>query len=140
MPVVFGSTAIVGAIGFSIWLLFVGRARALDLRRHELMGLLDHYRQFEALSRGGGQRPAARARPQERRRRALARVEPIDLSRTTWPEFPPSTVVNAITFAARRGLHRYVDRHAGELRGELAERHGVEPEPASSSATASRSC
>ena len=52
----------------------------------------------------------------------------MDLSRTTWPEFPPPPIVNAITYAARRGLHRYLDRHAGELRAELAERHGVAPE------------
>jgi histidinol-phosphate aminotransferase len=61
----------------------------------------------------------------DRRRRALARVEPLDLSATTWPEYPPSTVVNAITYAARRGLHRYLDRHATALRSELAARHHV---------------
>ena len=64
----------------------------------------------------------------ERKRRALARVEPIDLSATTWPEYPPSTVVNAITYAARRGLHRYLDRHATALRSELAHTLGVERE------------
>ncbi|HEY3190262.1 MAG TPA: aminotransferase class I/II-fold pyridoxal phosphate-dependent enzyme [Solirubrobacteraceae bacterium] len=88
------------------------------------MGLLDRYRQFEAMTE---EEVNARLREEadERRRRALARVEPIDLSRTTWAEYPPSTVVNAITFAARRGLHRYLDRHASELRAELAARHGV---------------
>jgi len=88
------------------------------------MGLLDRYRQFEALSEEEVN-ARLRAEAQERRRRELARVDPLDLTRTTWPEYPPSTVVNAITFTARRGLHRYLDRHANELRGELAEHHGV---------------
>jgi histidinol-phosphate aminotransferase len=86
-----------------------------------------HYRQFEGMS---AEEVAAGLREQaaERRRRALARVEPVDLSATTWPEYPPSTVVNAITFTARRGLHRYLDRHATALRSELAQRHGVDQE------------
>jgi histidinol-phosphate aminotransferase len=81
-----------------------------------------HYRQFEEMTE---QEISAdlRAKAQERRREALARVEPIDLSATTWPEYPPPTVVNAITYAARRGLHRY--RDANELRSELAHRHEV---------------
>ena len=51
------------------------------------------------------------------------------------PSTRRASIVNAITFAARRGLHRYLDRHAGELRAELAHRHGVRPS-GSSSATA----
>jgi histidinol-phosphate aminotransferase len=86
-----------------------------------------HYRQFESMTEEEVS-AQLRERAAERRRRALARVEPIDLSTTTWPEYPPSTVVNAITYAARRGLHRYLDRHAAELRSELAHRHGVEVE------------
>ena len=83
-----------------------------------------HYRQFEGIT---DEEVSAdlREKAAERRRHALARVEPIDLSATTWPEYPPSTVVNAITYAARRGLHRYLDRHATALRSELAHRHGV---------------
>ena len=86
------------------------------------MGLLDYYRQFEGMTE---QEVNAQLREQaaERKRKALARVEPIDLSRTTWPEYPHSRIVNAITYAARRGLHRYLDRHAAELRSELAHRH-----------------
>jgi histidinol-phosphate aminotransferase len=86
-----------------------------------------HYRQFEEMTE---QEISAdlQAKAAERRHRALARVEPIDLSATTWPEYPPSTVVNAITYAARRGLHRYLDRHATALRSELAHRHGVPAE------------
>jgi histidinol-phosphate aminotransferase len=91
------------------------------------VGLLDHYRQFEGLSEEEHNADLRQA-AQERRARALARVEPIDLSQTTWPELPPSDVVNAVTFVARRGLHRYLDAHAGELRGELAASLGLDGE------------
>jgi histidinol-phosphate aminotransferase len=89
------------------------------------MGIRDYYKQFEELS---PEEESARLREEadERRKHALARVEPLNLSTTTWPEYPHSYVVNAITFAARRGLHRYLDRHATELRSELAHHHGVE--------------
>jgi histidinol-phosphate aminotransferase len=90
------------------------------------MGLLDRYKQFEAMTEeevNVGKRAAAA----ERRAKELARVEPLDLARTTWPEVPPAVIVNAITYIARRGLHRYTDRDATELRGELATRHGVAP-------------
>jgi histidinol-phosphate aminotransferase len=85
------------------------------------------YRQFEEMTEEEVSEQL-RAEAAERRRRALARVEPIDLSATTWPEYPPPAVVNAITYAARRGLHRYVDPRAGALRSELAHRHGVPAE------------
>ena len=88
------------------------------------MPLFKHYKQFEALTEAEIN-TEKRAVAEERKAAALARVEPLDLSRTTWPEFPPPAVVSAITFAARRGLHRYVDRHAPELRAELAHRHDV---------------
>jgi histidinol-phosphate aminotransferase len=89
------------------------------------MGLLDRYKQFEALTEEEVN-VGTRAEAAERRARELARVEPLDLTRTTWPEVPPAVIVNAITYVARRGLHRYTDRDASELRGELASRHGVE--------------
>ncbi len=90
------------------------------------MGLLDHYRQFEEMS---PEEVSAQLREDadERRRKALAVVDPLDLSRTTWPDYPPSAVVNAITFVARRGLHRYMDE-AHELRAELAHLRGVTPD------------
>src|SRR3954451_1752557 len=69
-----------------------------------------------------------RRKAAERRERALAEVDPIDLSQTTWPELPPSTVVNAVTYIARRGLHRYLDPHASELRNELAAAHDLAPD------------
>ena len=87
------------------------------------MGLLDYYRQFEGLSEeevNGPKREAARAR----RARALARLPPLDLSTTTWPGLPHPDVVNAVTFAARRGLQRYPREGAPQLRSELAHRHG----------------
>ncbi len=88
------------------------------------MPLFKYYKQFEALTEEEVN-VEKRAVAEQRKAAALARVEPLDLSRTTWPDFPPPAVVSAITFAARRGLHRYVDRHAPALRAELAHRHAV---------------
>jgi histidinol-phosphate aminotransferase len=90
------------------------------------VGLLDHYRQFEGMS-DEEISSALRAEADERRRKALAVIQPLDLSRTTWHEYPPHTVVNAITYVARRGLHRYIDATA-ELRGELGAMHDVPAE------------
>lgn len=83
------------------------------------MGLLDYYRQFEGMSEeevNAGLREEAA----ERRRKALTRVDTLDLSQTTWPELPHPRIVNAITFVARRGLHRYPHVRGFELRDELA--------------------
>ncbi len=91
------------------------------------MGLLDYYRQFEGMSEeeiNEGLREEAA----ERRRKALTRVETLDLSLTTWPELPHPRIVNAITFVARRGLHRYPHLSGTDLRAQLAERHRVDPE------------
>ncbi len=90
------------------------------------MGLLAYYRQFEGLSEREinlGKRRQA----DERKRRALARVQTLDLSQTTWPALPHPYVVNAVTFAARRGLHLYPPQGSAELRSELAHRHGLAP-------------
>ena len=67
------------------------------------MGLLDYYKQFEALS-DEEVSEQLRARAEERRRRALARIDSLDLSKTTWHEFPHPDVVAAVTFAVRRGI------------------------------------
>ncbi|HEX3512039.1 MAG TPA: histidinol-phosphate transaminase [Solirubrobacteraceae bacterium] len=91
------------------------------------MGLLDYYRQFEAMSEEEVN-AGLRADAAERKRMALSRVETLDLSHTTWPELPHPRVVGAITFVARRGLQRYPHITATELRNVLAERHGVDPE------------
>lgn len=91
------------------------------------MGLLDYYRQFEGMSEAEVN-AGLRERAAERREAALARVEPLDLSSTTWPHLPHPYVVGAVTYVARRGLHRYVDRDAATLRSELAHRCGVADE------------
>jgi histidinol-phosphate aminotransferase len=90
-------------------------------------GLFGYYKQFEGLSEEEVN-ASLREQAQERRQRELARLEPLDLSRTTWPEYPHPAIVNAITFAARRGLHRYLDRSSSALRSELAHRHGLPEE------------
>jgi len=89
------------------------------------MGLFRYYRQFEGLTEEEVNR-GLRERAGEERSRALARVEPLDLSRTTWHELPPAEVVSAITFHARKGLHRYSEGREEELRAALADRHGVD--------------
>ena len=91
------------------------------------MGLTDYYRQFEGMSEeevNAGLREQAA----ERKRKALTRVDTLDLSHTTWPELPHPRIVNAITFVARRGLFRYPHLSGSDLRNLLAERHGVEPD------------
>jgi histidinol-phosphate aminotransferase len=90
----------------------------------ERKGLFGYYKQFEGLSEDEINADL-REEAAERRAKALSVLEPLDLSRTTWPEYPHPSIVNAITFAARRGLHRYLDRASSELRSELAHRHGL---------------
>jgi histidinol-phosphate aminotransferase len=89
-------------------------------------GMLGYYRQFEAMSDEEVSEELQRVSA-ERRRKALARVEPLDLSTTTWHEFPHPDVVAAVTYAARRGINRYADPHSTELRTEIGRRHGLEP-------------
>jgi histidinol-phosphate aminotransferase len=88
------------------------------------LGLLDYYRQFEALSEEDVNREL-REQARERKTRELARVETLDLSQTAWPELPHPNVSNAITYVARRGLQRYPAPRAQELRNELAHRHEI---------------
>lgn len=90
------------------------------------MSLLDYYRQFEGMSEeeiNVGLREEAA----ERRRKALTRVDTLDLSQTTWPELPHPRIVNAITFIARRGLNRYPHLRGSELRNELAASLQIDP-------------
>jgi histidinol-phosphate aminotransferase len=91
------------------------------------MSLLDYYRQFEGMSEEEVN-VGLREEAAERRRKALTRVEALDLSQTTWPELPHPRIVNALTYVARRGLHEYPHLRGTELRNQLAERHGVEPD------------
>jgi histidinol-phosphate aminotransferase len=90
------------------------------------MSLLDYYRQFEGMSE---EEVNAELREEafERKRKALMRVETLDLSQTTWPELPHPSIVSAITFVARRGMQRYPHLRGSQLHDELAERHGVDP-------------
>jgi histidinol-phosphate aminotransferase len=90
------------------------------------VGLLDYYRQFEGMSEEEVN-VELRERAAERKRKALTRVEPLDLSHTTWPELPHPRIVNAITYVARRGMYRYPHLGGSELRTVLAQRHGVDP-------------
>ena len=90
------------------------------------MGLLDYYRQFEAMSEEEVNE-GLREQAAERRRKALTRVETLDLSQTTWPDLPHPRIVSAITFVARRGLHRYPHLQGTDLRTQLAHRNDVDP-------------
>lgn len=89
------------------------------------MSLLDYYRQFEGLS-PEEVNERLREEAAERKRKALTRVETLDLSQTTWPELPHPRIVSAITFVARRGLNRYPAPRGPDLRDELAQRHEVD--------------
>jgi histidinol-phosphate aminotransferase len=89
------------------------------------VGLLDYYKQFEGMTEEEVNE-GLRAEAAERKRKALTRVQILDLSRTTWPELPHPYIVNSITFMARRGLHSYPEMRSSELQSELAERHGIE--------------
>ncbi len=90
------------------------------------MGLLDYYRQFEAMSEEEVNE-GLREEAAERRRKALTHMDSLDLAQTTWPELPHPRIVNAITYVARRGLNSYPHLRGTDLRSELAQRHGVEP-------------
>jgi histidinol-phosphate aminotransferase len=91
------------------------------------VGLLDYYKQFSDMPEDEI-RAALREQARERRDQALARIEPLDLSATTWPRVPHPDIVAAITHAARGSLNRGPDPHATKLRLELARRHALEPE------------
>jgi histidinol-phosphate aminotransferase len=91
------------------------------------VGLLDYYRQFSDMPEDEI-RAALREQARERREKALARIEPLDLSATTWPRLPHPDIVAAITYAARGSLNRAPDPHASKLRLELARRHALEAE------------
>jgi len=91
------------------------------------LGLLDYYRQFEGMSEEEVNREL-REDDAQRKREALAKVPDLDLSQTTWHELPHPRIANAITFVARRGMHRYPIQREQELRDELAANHRVPAE------------
>jgi histidinol-phosphate aminotransferase len=84
----------------------------------------DYYRQFEELPPDELSRQL-RDEADERRRRALAEVDPLDLTATTWHEPPHPETVNAATFALRRALNNHPDPESRALREALAARHDV---------------
>src|SRR5918998_6694736 len=88
------------------------------------LGSRDYSRQFEAM---GPEEISEelRALRDERRRKALSRIDALDLSGTEWHEPPHPDAVNAATFALRRAVNAYPDRSATALRQALAARHGV---------------
>ncbi len=95
-------------------------------RRVADVGLLDYYKQFEGMTEEEVN-SELREEAAERKRKALTRVETLDLSQTTWPDLPHPDVVSAITFVARRGMQRYPHMRGSQLRARLAERHSVDP-------------
>ena len=91
------------------------------------MGLLDYYRQFNDVDPEEYSRELRERRAREKAM-ALEEIPVLDLSRTEWPDFPNSEVVNAAIYAARGRVNGYPDRYAAPVRATLAERHGVAPE------------
>jgi histidinol-phosphate aminotransferase len=93
------------------------------------MGLPGYYRQFEGMSEEEEEVNAGlREDAAERKRKALMRLDTLDLSQTTWPELSHPRIVSAVTFVGQRGLHRYPHLQRGsQPHGELSERYGVEP-------------
>lgn len=89
------------------------------------MGLLDYYRQFDALSEEEIN-SELRAKNAERKAKELAKVPKLDLSQITSEDPPHPDVVSAVTFVARRGMHRYP--RSSELASELSYRHRVPAE------------
>lgn len=89
------------------------------------MGLRGYYRQFAGMT---DEEVTEQLREQsaEARRKALAKVEAIDLSLTTWHELPHPDVVAAVTFASRGLLNLAPDPTAEEVRHALARRIGLE--------------
>lgn len=83
------------------------------------MGLLDYYRQFEAI----GEEEIYRELRERRRREhavAIERVPVLDLAGTEWPDLPNAQAVNASIYAARGRVNGYPDRLATRLRHRLA--------------------
>ncbi len=92
------------------------------------MSLLDYYKQFEGMTEEEVNE-GLRAEAAERKRKALMKVQTLDLSKTTWPELPHPSVVAAITFVARKGMQQYPNpQQSSRLRNDLAERCQVEPD------------
>jgi histidinol-phosphate aminotransferase len=90
------------------------------------MGIRGYYKQFAGMS-DEEISEELKERAAEARRQALARVDPLDLSATTWHELPHPDVVAAVTFAARGSLNAAADPTAEELRRAIGRKVGIEP-------------
>lgn len=86
------------------------------------MGLMDYYKQFEDLDQEEVNREL-RAKNEEEKRKALARVPTLDLSSTEWPDLPNADVVNAAIATARGRVNSYPDGRSTRLREAIAQRH-----------------
>jgi len=91
------------------------------------VGLLDYYRQYDDLPEEEYNRGLRERRAREKAM-ALEQIPVLDLSRTEWPDFPNSEVVNAAIYAARGRVNGYPDRYAASVRSTLAGRYGLAPE------------
>jgi histidinol-phosphate aminotransferase len=90
------------------------------------VGLRGYYKQFAGMT-DEEVTEELKERSAEARRKALAKVDAVDLSQTTWHELPHPDVVAAITFAARGTLNLAPDPTAEEVRRALGRRSGIEP-------------
>ena len=89
------------------------------------MGFRDYYRQFEEMAPEEVSAELLARRDERKRRKAVTKLDPLDLSGTTWHEPPHPDAVNAATFALRRAVNEPPDLAATALREALAARHGV---------------
>ena len=83
------------------------------------MGFMDRYKAFSELS-DEEVRADFKSKADARRERELAKVELLDLTRTTADELPHPAVAAAISFAAKRALNLEPDPQSSELRDKLA--------------------
>lgn len=90
------------------------------------MGIRSYYKQFAGMT-DEEITEELKEQSAEARRKALTRVEALDLSQTTWHELPHPDVVAAITFATRGTLNLTPDPTAEELRRAIGRRNGIEP-------------
>lgn len=88
------------------------------------MGFMDRYKAFSELS-DEEVRADFKAKADERRERELAKVELLDLTRTTADELPHPAVAAAISFAAKRALNLEPDPQSSELRDKFASHSGI---------------
>ena len=136
MVPIFGATAVIALVAFSVWFLLL-EGPAPSHRRRLMPRFLSYYRQFDELSPEEISQ-SLRERREEELRREVATQPELDLSGAAWHGPPHAEIINAATFALRRAVNAYPD--AAPLRAALATAHDVEPDARSSSATVRASC